>query len=217
MNTKFSYLYRDGANNKREGSIVLTGTPENGVAGFEEILRASLDDGEYFIPEQIKVPECFFWKQSVGGGQSGKVYPVAPGIDHAWHQFSAAELVECDATDPRTPGEFLAEVQTAARVGWKEDLVSEEENIRVLRELSGDPAFTAAELFKSEACGHRFAPEQICELHGLESFPEYNGERVKITAIRKNDDDGSRTYYIEGRINEVLNWVYEERLKEIAE
>lgn len=86
-------------------------------------------------------------------------------------------------------------------------------DVATLRSLSNDPNFVSMELFKAEADGHKFAVDETRTLVGLTSFPEYNGEKVKITAIRKNGPNGSKAYYIEGRINAVLNWVYEYRLE----
>lgn len=80
-----------------------------------------------------------------------------------------------------------------------------------LRAIKDDPSFVSAELFPSAPNGHKFSVGQTCTLVGLESFPEYNGEEVKITAIRDDGPHG-KAYYISGRINEVMNWTYEYRL-----
>lgn len=80
-----------------------------------------------------------------------------------------------------------------------------------LRAIKGNPSFENAELFPSAPNGHKFAAGQTCTLVGLESFPEYNGEKVTITSIREDGHHG-KAYYISGRINEVMNWVYEYRL-----
>ena len=80
-----------------------------------------------------------------------------------------------------------------------------------IREIAGDPRFTSVELFKSEPAGHKFTPGDTAKLIGLVEFPEYNGDLVKITAIRQNGPHG-KAYYIEGRINAMLNWTYEYRL-----
>lgn len=84
----------------------------------------------------------------------------------------------------------------------------------VLRHLKDDPQFESAELFRASPRDHKFAVGQVCVLVGLQDFPEFNGEEVKITAIR---DDGSRgkAYYIRGRINDFVNWVYEYRLSPV--
>jgi len=77
--------------------------------------------------------------------------------------------------------------------------------------IKDDPSFVSEELFRSTPNGHKFTVGQECVLVGLEDFSEYNGDTVTITAIR---EDGSRgkAYYIRGRVNEMLNWVYEYRL-----
>lgn len=80
-----------------------------------------------------------------------------------------------------------------------------------LRAMKGDSRFQNEELFRAAPCGHKFSAGQVCVLTGLRSFPEYNGEEVKITSIREDGPDG-KAYYISGRINEVMNWIYEHRL-----
>lgn len=80
-----------------------------------------------------------------------------------------------------------------------------------LRAIKGDSRFQSEELFRADPCGHKFSVGQVCVLTGLQSFPEYNGEEVTITAVREDGANG-KAYYISGRINEVMNWIYEHRL-----
>lgn len=68
------------------------------------------------------------------------------------------------------------------------------------------------ELFTSDKDGHSYNVGDIKTLTGLVDFPEFNGEQVEITAFRLADEYG-KTYYIKGRINQYLNWIYEYRLK----
>lgn len=82
---------------------------------------------------------------------------------------------------------------------------------KLCRAISQSPDFTSRELFKAEANGHKFTPGETKTLTGLVNYPEYNGQAVKITAIRQDGAHG-KAYYIEGQINEVVNWVYEYRL-----
>lgn len=110
MNTQINYLYRDGANHKKPGHVVLAGLPAIGLKAFEAALKEVLDDGEYFIADQIKVPEVFLW---AGGYKLNE-------DDHSWHVFSDAEETADKATDERTPEEFLASVSAAKAEGWKE-------------------------------------------------------------------------------------------------
>lgn len=76
--------------------------------------------------------------------------------------------------------------------------------------------FIPVELFPIEPNGHKFSVGAILVLTGLTTYPEYNGQEVKITACREDGSKG-KAYYIEGQINEVLNWVYEDRLKNTEE
>lgn len=85
------------------------------------------------------------------------------------------------------------------------------DNPDTLRAIAKDPSFTSAELYKAQSKGHKFAPGEIRTLTGLEHFKEFNGQQVKITAIREDGPYG-KAYYVEGKINEVVNWVYEYRL-----
>lgn len=55
------------------------------------------------------------------------------------------------------------------------------------------------------------APGETRTLTGLVDFPEYNGQKVKITAIRMDGPKG-KAYYVEGKINDVVNWIYKCRL-----
>jgi hypothetical protein len=80
-----------------------------------------------------------------------------------------------------------------------------------VRSIKDDSRFESAELLPGVPNGHKYSPGQTCLLGGLEDYSEYNGERVEITAIRQDGPHG-RAYYIRGRINELVNWVYEYRL-----
>lgn len=81
----------------------------------------------------------------------------------------------------------------------------------VCRAISKHPDFQSAELYKSESDGHKYKPGETRTLTGLVDFPEYNGQQVKITAVRVDGAKG-KAYYVEGKINDVVNWVYEYRL-----
>jgi hypothetical protein len=80
-----------------------------------------------------------------------------------------------------------------------------------LRAMKGNPSIEGVELFRAAPRDHKFTAGQKCILTGLEDFPEYNGDEVKVTAIREDGPYG-KAYYISGRINEVMNWTYEYRL-----
>ena len=76
-NTKFRYMYRDGANYKTCHEIVFAGqaTPEQ-----ELRLRATLEDDCNFIAAQVGLPELFPWMDSALGLEADE-------DDHDWHEF----------------------------------------------------------------------------------------------------------------------------------
>ncbi len=74
----FEYMYRDGANYKAWGSLLLTGEPTQ-----EDIseLKECLDSGEYFVAEQVGVPPVYKELWDLSGGTTSD--------DHALHEFVA--------------------------------------------------------------------------------------------------------------------------------
>ena len=75
--------------------------------------------------------------------------------------------------------------------------------------------FVSKELFKGPPNNHKFKPGDLVELHGLEDYPEFNGEIVEISSIREDGTHG-KAYYFETSNTELavqLNWTYEYRLR----
>lgn len=73
------------------------------------------------------------------------------------------------------------------------------------------------EILKGEIDGHRFNVGQRCKLVELEDYPEFNGEIVEVTSIRKDGPHGKAYYFkaANSMIAEQLNWTYEYRLEKI--
>ena len=93
-----------------------------------------------------------------------------------------------------------------------------EDNKAVISELesTGELKFTNSECFRAERSDHKFDIGQRLVLHGMENYPEYNGEVVTITSIREDGPHG-KAYYIKAdnpKVELQLNWTYEYRLKE---
>lgn len=105
-NTRFNYLYRDASNYKSCGSVVFRGGIDDTLSGR---LAAALESTEFFIADQIRIPEVFLLD-----------WPLDQD-DHCWHWFSDTELTNDapDDTHGRTIGEFIAEVERASTDGWK--------------------------------------------------------------------------------------------------
>ena len=74
----FEYLYRDAANWKAWGKLLLLGDVSPADVALMEV---KLDAGEFFIPEQLGVPPLFhkLWQ--------GSIRPSSD--DHPWHELVA--------------------------------------------------------------------------------------------------------------------------------
>jgi hypothetical protein len=106
MNTRFEYLYRNASNYKQWGAVVFAGLADEAL---ERRLAATLESFEFFIADQVHLPELFF--------QDG----LAPEEDKCWHEFSGLELTTEEPTDAqqRTIEAFVTECETASRAGWR--------------------------------------------------------------------------------------------------
>lgn len=73
------------------------------------------------------------------------------------------------------------------------------------------------ELFKSTESNHKFVIGQRCKLMELKDYPEFNGEEVKITAIREDGRHGKAYYFKSDNpaVETQLNWTYEYRLESL--
>jgi hypothetical protein len=87
MNTRIEYLYRDAGNYKQFGSVVLRGAITPQEIGT---IKAGLESGEYFIPNQVGLPD---------------LQPNMPGFpdrdaDHVWHELDAQWGISLTADPP---------------------------------------------------------------------------------------------------------------------
>ncbi len=114
MRTIFEYRYRDAGNFKASGSVTLEGslTPQQ-----EKAIRTKLQDGDFFIAEQIGVPPLY-----------DQLYQWSSGpidTDHCWHEFVGFRMeAEMEASDGKqcigTTTEFVKRFASVVR--WKEAL-----------------------------------------------------------------------------------------------
>ncbi len=74
QNIKFSYLYRDGGNNKNYGFLIFSNPDDIDLLEFENIIKSKLIDGIWFYVNEWKLPDLNFkqWDDE---------------IDHIWHEF----------------------------------------------------------------------------------------------------------------------------------
>jgi hypothetical protein len=80
-NIKFSYLYRDGGNNKNHNSIIFDNPDNIEVSVLEKLIKSNLIDGMWFYVNEWKLPDLHFktWCER---------------IDHGWHEFESIEYSE---------------------------------------------------------------------------------------------------------------------------
>lgn len=95
----FEYQYRDASNYKARGQVLLHGRAKDADL---KALRAKLESGEFFIPEQVGIQPL--------QPQLWAACACAPDVDldHCWHEFEGLR----DAT-----AEDLAELTCLGNVG----------------------------------------------------------------------------------------------------
>lgn len=81
--TRFEYLYRDAANYKVYGHLLLEGSLS---AEDQSELVARLEDDEFFIAEQIGIPALYQPLYEISGGITSS--------DHCWHEFYRISRLE---------------------------------------------------------------------------------------------------------------------------
>ncbi len=105
MNTQLWYMYRDGSNYKANETLVL-----EGECTFEDV-KAFLDEGRWFIPSQVGLPDL-----------QKKLYQYdGPGEDdHIWHELDDGDfsLTDSEPTAPVTAADFIANMKKAHEDGW---------------------------------------------------------------------------------------------------
>lgn len=108
----FEYLYRDAANYKAWGTLVLRGAATESDL---EVLATHFESGEFFIAEQLGIPPLYaeLWEFSNG-----------PSIDdHVWHTFHALRpATKEDAKKPSfdTVEKFISKIRAVET--WNETL-----------------------------------------------------------------------------------------------
>ena len=109
-NVEFSYMYRDGGNYKKRGSVIFSNPDRLDRDSVETDLRhAFLEDG-LFVARQVRVPDVFLY----AGGQFSF-------DDHCYHEFVAISPTTSgsDDTYSRSITDFILEVTQEARRGWQ--------------------------------------------------------------------------------------------------
>ncbi|MCR8557904.1 hypothetical protein KXD93_09640 [Mucilaginibacter sp. BJC16-A38] len=77
-NIKFNYLYRDAANYKKYGFVILSNHDGFELLEIEKLIRSKLIWGEWFYADEWGLPELF-------------LETVDFRIDPTWHEFECFE------------------------------------------------------------------------------------------------------------------------------
>ncbi len=108
-NVRFNYLYRDAGNYKSYGSVVFKNPNNLLLAKIDSRLRKVFFQGEFFIAEQIGVPDVFLYLND-----------DISVDDHCFHEFESVEETTEAPTDPRGRSitGFIKKVEHEAQQGW---------------------------------------------------------------------------------------------------
>jgi hypothetical protein len=93
-NIRFYYKYRDAANYKQYGFVILSNPAQFSLEYIIEKLKDSLIDQEYFIPWVCRIPMIH-------------KFPFDPELDHEWYEFDYVEETNEEVTDERTIDMFI--------------------------------------------------------------------------------------------------------------
>jgi hypothetical protein len=109
-NIRLHYLYRDGSNYKKLGSIVFQDPDDFSIESIQRQLQSAFSEDGLFIAHQVRVPEIFLASDD-----------RLTSDDHCFHEFSAVEKTSDAPNDPyhRSISNFLAEVSKEAARGWQ--------------------------------------------------------------------------------------------------
>ena len=156
MNTRINYLYRDADNYKMQNSCVISGTitPEQIAA-----IMDTLEDGEYFIPHMVGLPE-----------QKFDTYD--PQSDHPYFELGpeSFELTKARATVEMSGAELVAAF--AAQKG-KWHCIEPERALELLNILIDDRV-------NEEGCKARPVVDRLAEL---------GFSKIELLALKFSESD----------------------------
>lgn len=111
MNTKIYYLYRDASNYKQLNTFVCEG--EYDQSDVDRII-ASLQDGEYFIPENVGLP-C---ERFTDWTEDDHLYCEMDSDDFELTSDSPDSILDGTQWRPITVSELAGRFEAAADDGW---------------------------------------------------------------------------------------------------
>ncbi|KEO71651.1 hypothetical protein [Anditalea andensis] len=81
MNIRFNYLYRDAANYKQFGSVVVHPSEDSTLEKLDLYLKKHLIQEEFFVPSNLGIPNL-------------QASPYDPFLDLEWHQYEYLEWTD---------------------------------------------------------------------------------------------------------------------------
>lgn len=146
-NTHISYLYRDACNYKVHNEAIIRGELS---AQQIDVIMGCLNDGEYFIPSQVGLPEERFGSFTED--------------DHYWFELARDGFspVKEDATVDITPDELVQKF-TEAKNNWHEVEFMQEENVVSYTDIYVYVPEEKEIIYISEGTGDNLLREDIAE------------------------------------------------------
>lgn len=170
-NLMIDYLYRDADNYKVWNTVVLNGTlTEKQIADIIGVLN----DGEYFIPSQVGLPEQRFEKLS--------------GADHCWFELSPESFNDVDdkPTVDLTATELYENFMKIKSIGWDDTkfplcvddvcIDDDDEDEDDAEDDAEEGETSLSYIIDIDSC----TPEQLKELHRLFDEFEQNLDAVGV-------------------------------------
>ena len=110
-NIQFDYQYRDAGGSKASDFVIFANPDDLEPEEVKLRLEQALWDREFFIADQIRIPEVFLYLD-------GRVDDV---VDHCFHHFDSLVPTSSAETDAhkRSIREFVHEVESQSSLGWR--------------------------------------------------------------------------------------------------
>jgi hypothetical protein len=110
---RFNYLYRDGGNYKRWGSVDFENPDGLELEEIQRRLEKCFDMECLFNAKQAGIPEIFLFEDEDSVNTD----------DHCFHEYRSVEAIEASRVDielqSRTIGAFVEDIKKCSQDGWK--------------------------------------------------------------------------------------------------
>lgn len=107
MNIKLSYMYRDAANYKEHGEVILHNPTGMSVKEAAARINPTLEGGSDFIAEQVGLPSV-----------ANYVHADVLDDDHCFHEILDLEATDEEPTTNLSISEVIASFEAAGASGW---------------------------------------------------------------------------------------------------